>query len=221
MRVCIIGGGKLGYYLAKTLHEHGHMPIVVEEDAAACARIADNLDMSVIHGDGTKPEILALCELSKCQAMVAVTGRDENNLIACQLAKQVYKVRRTVARVNNPKNASVLKMLGVDIVVSSTDNIARLIEREVETAAIRQVLSLDGGVTSLTEIVVPSSFTDDGKTLAQLPVPENVVVISVTRGDEFFIPRGNTKIHIGDKVMVLAKNDAFPMLAKVWKLRDD
>ena len=221
MRVCIVGGGNLGYYLAKTLQEHGHTPIVIEQNERHCARIADDLDLAVIHGDGTRPTILAAAEVDKCQAFVAATGRDEDNLIACQLAKQVYKVKRTVARVSNPKNTAVLKALGVDIAVSSTDNIARLIEREVETAAIRQLLSLAGGTASLTEIIVPDSFGDDGKTLAQLTVPENVVVISVTRGDTLLIPRGTTKICVGDHVMVLAQNDAFPALARAWKLGDD
>lgn len=221
MRVCIVGGGKLGYYLAQTLREHGYTPIIIEEDADTCGRIADGLDMTVIHGDGTKPEVLETAELEKCQSLVAVTGRDENNLIACQLAKQVFKVKRTVARVNNPKNAMVLKKLGVDIAVSATDNIARLIEREVETAAIRQLLSLAGGTAALTEVTVPEHFVYDGQTLAQLTIPQDVVVISVTRKDEFIIPRGSTEIRIGDKVLVLAKNDAFPNLAKAWKLRDD
>ncbi len=221
MRVCIVGGGKIGYYLAKTLREHGHTPVVIEEKEAACARIADDLDKAVIHGDGTRPEILnlALGQKEKCHALVAVTGRDENNLIICQLGKKVYKVKKTVARVSNPKNTEVLKNLGVDIVVSSTDNIARLIEREVETSAIRHLLSLDSGTTSLTQIVVPETFEHSGKTLAQLPVPDNVVIISVTRGNEFKIPRGNTKIFIGDKVTLLAKNEAFPDLAKEWSLQ--
>lgn len=220
MRVCIIGGGKLGYYLAKTLHEHGHLPIIIERDASTCARIADELDMPVIHGDGTKPEMLAAAELGKCHALVAVTGQDENNLIACELAKQVHKVRKTVARVNNPKNAPVLKALGVDIVVSSTDNIARLIEREVETAAMCQLLSLAGGTASLTEINIPDEFEDDGKTLAQMKTPSNMTVVSVTRGDQFIIPNGETRIHVGDKVMVLASNETFPALAKAWRLRE-
>ena len=220
MKVCIIGGGKLGYYLAKTLLEHGHQPVIIEENADACARIADALDMTVIHGDGTKPEVLESAVLDKCQALVAVTGRDENNLIACQLAKQVFGVKKTVARVNNPKNAMALKKLGVDIPVFSTDNIARLIEREVETAAIRQVLSLAGGTTALTEVTIPDHFAYNGQTLAQLTIPPDVVVISVTRGAEFIIPRGSTEICIGDKVLVLAKNDAFPKLGRAWKLRD-
>ncbi len=222
MKVCIVGGGKIGYYLAQTLTEHGHTPIIVEESKAACERIADDFDIPVICGDGTRPEVLklALEHKEKCNALVAVTGQDENNLIICQLGKKVYKVKRTVARVNNPRNTEVLKTLGVDIVVSSTDNIARLIEREVETAAIRHLLSLDSGTTSLTQIEVPQSFMHNGKTLAQLPVPDNVVVISVTRKNDFKIPRGNTKIMIGDKVTVLAKNEAFPLLAKEWSLTD-
>ena len=220
MRICVVGGGKLGYYLSKTLREHGHVPVIIEENETTCRQIADALDMPVIHGDGTKPEVLENADLSGCQALVAVTGRDENNLIACQLAKQVFHVKKTVARVNNPKNASVLKILGVDIAVSSTDNIARLIEREIETAAIRQLLSLAGGTSALTEISVPENFGYNGQTLAQLTIPQDVVVISVTRGDEFIIPRGNTKICIGDRVLVLAKNNAFPALAKAWKLRD-
>ncbi len=223
MKVCIVGGGKIGYYLAKTLREHGHIPVIVEENKEACRRIADDFDMSVICGDGTRPEILklALGQKEKCNALVAVTGRDENNLIICQLGKKVYKVKKTVARVNNPRNTEVLKTLGVDIVVSSTDNISRLIEREVETDAIRHLLSLDSGTTSLTQIEVPKTFMHNGKTLAQLPVPDNVVVISVTRKNEFVIPRGNTKIMIGDKVTVLARNEAFPLLAKEWSLLDE
>lgn len=102
-------------------------------------------NLSVVCGDGTFAEVQESADVAHCSAMVAVTGRDEDNLIVCQLAKQVFKVKRTVARVNNPKNAAVLKKLGVDIAVSATDNLTHLIEREVETAAIQQLLSLAGG----------------------------------------------------------------------------
>ena len=145
MRVCIVGGGKVGYYLAKTLLEHGHTPVLIEDDPAMCRKVADSLDLTVVCGDGTFAEVQESADVAHCSAMVAVTGRDEDNLIVCQLAKQVFKVKRTVARVNNPKNAAVLKKLGVDIAVSATDNLTHLIEREVETAAIQPLLSLAGG----------------------------------------------------------------------------
>ena len=220
MRVCIVGGGKVGYYLAKTLLEHGHTPVLIEDDPAMCRKVADSLDLTVVCGDGTFAEVQESADVAHCSAMVAVTGRDEDNLIVCQLAKQVFKVKRTVARVNNPKNAAVLKKLGVDIAVSATDNLTHLIEREVETAAIQQLLSLAGGTASLTEVLIPQGFAHAGKTLAELVIPKDAVVISITRDGELIVPRGNTQILVNDKVVVLAKNTAFHELAQSWNLAD-
>ena len=205
MRVCIVGGGKVGYYLAKTLLEHGHTPVLIEDDPAMCRKVADSLDLTVVCGDGTFAEVQESADVAHCSAMVAVTGRDEDNLIVCQLAKQVFKVKRTVARVNNPKNAAVLKKLGVDIAVSATDNLTHLIEREVET---------------LTEVLIPQGFAHAGKTLAELVIPKDAVVISITRDGELIVPRGNTQILVNDKVVVLAKNTAFHELAQSWNLAD-
>ena len=95
MRVCIVGGGKVGYYLAKTLLEHGHTPVLIEDDPAMCRKVADSLDLTVVCGDGTFAEVQESADVAHCSAMVAVTGRDEDNLIVCQLAKQVFKVKRT------------------------------------------------------------------------------------------------------------------------------
>lgn len=220
MRVCIVGGGKVGYYLAKTLLEHGHMPVLIEDDPAMCRRVADSLDLSVVCGDGTFAEVQESAGAAQCSAMVAVTGRDEDNLIICQIAKQVFHVKRTVARVNNPKNAAVLKKLGVDIAVSATDNLTHLIEREVETAAIQQLLSFAGGTASLTEVSITAKFPRVGKRLAELDIPQDAVVISVIRGGELIIPRGDTQILVDDRVVVLAKNTAFHELSTSWGLSD-
>ncbi|MEG0803814.1 MAG: NAD-binding protein [Pygmaiobacter sp.] len=218
MHICIVGGGKVGFYLAKTLLEHGHEPVVIENDEVTCQRLANSLDISVIHGDGTLLEILRIARLEECSALIGVTGRDENNLIACQLAKQVFGVKKTVARVNNPKNAPVLKQLGVDIAVSSTDNIARLIEREVETDAIRQLMSVAGGDASLTEITLPDNFAFDGKSLAELYIPEDSVIIFITRGQELIIPRGNTALKSKDHVVCVARDTALHDLTTSWGL---
>lgn len=218
MKVCIIGGGKVGYYLAKTLLEHGHTPVVVEQDARLCAHIADSLDLHVTCGDGTFLNVLESAGAGQCGAVVAVTGRDETNLVCCQLAREVFHVKRTVARVNNPKNAAILKRLGVDIAVSATDNLSHLIEREVETAAIHQLLSLAGGSATIAEVNIPDDFRLAGQTLAQLPTPEGTVAVSITRGGQLIIPRGNTQVLPGDRVMFLAQNEAFHELVERWGL---
>ncbi len=220
MKVCVVGGGKIGFHLAKTLLVAGHDPIVIESDKRLCKKIANSLGIKVIHGDGTNLDILSLANIDNTYGVIAVTGLDENNLIACQLAKLVFNAKRTIARVNNPKNKSVMKTLGIDIVVSTTDNIASILGREAETEQIRQVMSLDAGTTSLTEVIIPTAFPFAGLTLAEMPVPEDVVVVSIQRDEDMIVPRGTTTIEFNDKIMVIAKNTAFPTLTQLWKLSD-
>ena len=220
MKVLVVGGGKVGFYLAQTLTEHGHEPHVVERDKHLCAKIANDLDFPVVCGDGTLIEVLEGAGAHTADALVAVTGRDEDNLVACQLAKQYFGIRRTVARVNNPKNTGIMKLLGVDIPVSSTDSIARLLEREVDASAIKQLVSVNRGKASISELEIPQDSPISGKTLGELNLPASSVIVSITRDGELIIPRGNTQILNGDKVMVLCSNDTISQLCKLLKLQD-
>lgn len=206
MKVIVVGGGKVGYYLTKTLLEHGHDPRLIEKQRTNCVRAANNLDIPVICGDGSTIDILESAETAGADALIAVTGRDQDNLIACQLAKQLFHVERTVARINNPKNASVMKQLGVDIPVSSTDNIARLLEREVDVSAIKQLMSLNRGETSLCELQIPQNYKLDGVHISELRLPEESIIVSITRDGRMIIPRGNTQIFSQDKILVVCDN---------------
>lgn len=208
MKVIIVGAGKVGFYLAKTLIEHGHTPKIIEKDKQRCENTANTLDIPVIYGDGSTMEILELAEAGQVEAVVSVTGRDQDNLIACQLAKQVFHVPKTVARVNNPKNNQIMKMLGVDIPVSSTYSIARLLEREIDTSAIKQLLSLNQGQAAVYEIEIPKGYKLSGIRLMELSLPEESVIASITRNNILIIPRGNTQIIGGDKLLVIATDEA-------------
>ena len=134
MYIIIVGGGKVGYYLAKTLAPEKHKLVLIEEDGQLCDKIAgelNDLGVGLINGDGTDINYLKDAEIENADILIAVTGYDQNNLVACQLAKNYFTVPRTIARVNNPKNIKVFKRLGVDSVVSSTAHIADMIEHEV------------------------------------------------------------------------------------------
>ncbi|RPF47959.1 trk system potassium uptake protein TrkA [Hydrogenoanaerobacterium saccharovorans] len=205
MTVIVVGGGKVGFYLARTLMEHGHKPRIIEESKETCARIANDLDIPIFCGDGSTIEALQNAGIEEADALISVTGKDENNLIACQLAKKEFHVKRTVARVNNPKNMSIMKQLGVDIPISSTDNIARLLEREVDTSAIKQIMSLNRGETSISEFEIPQNYKRDGIRLSELRMPEESIIVSISRDGTMIIPRGNTQIFSGDKVIVICQ----------------
>ncbi len=218
MKVVVVGGGKVGYYLTKTLIEHGHEPSLIEADKGVCHRLANDLDIPIICGDGTTIDVLEAADLPEAQVLISVTGQDENNLIACQLAKKKFDVPKVVAKVNNPKNAAVLKQLGVDIVISSTLNIAMLLEREVDNAAIKSVMTLGNGESCISEITLPGNFRFHGKKLAKIRLPEDCIVVSIIRGEELLIPRGNVELQRGDKILVLAHNSIVHRLGEILGL---
>lgn len=218
MNVLVIGCGKVGYFLARTLREHGHHPTLIEADRERAKRSANELDMVVYCGDGTSIDMLETAGCADTDALIAVTGSDQNNLVACQLAKRLFHVKRTVARVNNPKNTQVLKRLGVDIALSSTDVLARLIEREVDSAVIRQIVPLNQGEASINEIDLPDNYPLDGVRLQDLSLPEESILVSITRGDKMIIPRGKTQLHSGDRIILLCHNRELHQLRHVLKI---
>ena len=183
------------------------MPVLIERDEGRCVRRANQLELPVICGDGTSPQVLETAGCRGAAALVAVTGQDEANLIACQLAKKQFEVPRAAARVNNPKNTESLKKLGVDITMCSTEILTRLLEREVETSALRHVMSLSGGQADLTEVLLPYV----GIVLA-------LALVSITRNGRLLIPRGGTVLLPGDRVLCLARDEGLRQLMRDWKL---
>lgn len=214
MNIIVIGGGKIGYYLCRTLIEHGHDPVLIEHEKSVAARLADELDIPVIWGDGTMLEPLISAGIEKADALVAVTGDDEKNLVSCQLAKTTFGTKRVVAKANDPKNADVMRKLGIDITVSATANIARLIEQEVDLTGVRQLISLNQGESAIFEFTLPDDYCYDGKYLIDIKLPEQSIIAAIQRGGECIIPRGRTAIRSGDRLLIMARNDV------IYKVRE-
>src|SRR5438105_3195003 len=133
MYVIVIGGGKVGYYLSKHLLERQYEVTLIENDPRRAEALtgAGQLGETVKVGDGEEMAFLATTGMERADVVVAVTGDDEDNLVACQLAKRKFKVPKTVARVNNPANVQIFKTLGVDVSLSATEVLLDLIEREL------------------------------------------------------------------------------------------
>ena len=204
MKVCIAGGGKVGMYLAQSLLTHHHKVTIIEPQEALCRSLADSLDVPVVCGDAISFDTLRTADVASCDAFVAVTGNDEDNLVACQIAKREFGVDRTVAR--------------VDTVVCGTDNLSHILEREIETDTIRQLLSLGGGTASLNEILLPEDFAFAGKSIKDIPIPGNAILVSITRDTEFIIPHGNTVLLPWDRILCLTQDDTLHLLTDAWGL---
>ena len=220
MKVCIAGGGRVGRYLAQSLLANHHSVIIIEPIEAQCRMLADSLDIPVICGSSVSVDTLRTADVASCNAFVAVTGSDEDNLIACQIAKQEFGVNRTVARASNPKNRTLLHTLGVDTVVCGTDNLSHILEREIETDTIRQLLALGGGTASLNEILLPENFKFAGQQIMDIPIPGDTILVSITRDTEFIIPHGNTVLLPWDHILCLTQDDSLHLLTEAWGLSD-
>ena len=210
--------GRVGRYLAQSLLTNHHSVVIIEPIEAQCRMLADSLDIPVICGDSISVDTLRTADVGSCNAFVAVTGSDEDNLVACQIAKREFGVDRTVARASNPKNPGTAAHPRRGHRGCGTDNLSHILEREIETDTIRQLLSLGGGTASLNEILLPGNFLYAGKAIMDIPIPGDTILISITRDTEFIIPHGNTVLLPWDRILVLTQDDTLHLLTDAWEL---
>lgn len=220
MKIIIVGGGKVGFYLAKTMRSQGHEAVIVEQDKEQCRSCADLLDVRVCCGDGTSQEVLRTAGAEDADVVAAVTGRDESNLVCCQTARKIFGVKKTVAKVNNPNNTAALRSLGVDTVVSATDFIIQNLKREADISAIRELVPLNDGEASLLEIVLPEEYKLAGTSLMELDLPQTCSVACINRDGRTIIPRGQTRLHSGDKLLLVTLGTAERELRRILRLKD-
>lgn len=219
MRIVIVGGGKLGYHLATIMLDRKHDVRLIEKNKLRCMRLANELDVEVICGDGTEIETLEDAGTQNADCFIAVTGQDQDNLVASQLAKRQFKAIKVIARANDPRNMDALRILGADIVVSSTEIITNLIEQEVDIAEMHLLATLNKGRAGICTMTLPPDTALEGVTLKDVDLPESSLVISIVRGDAMMIPNGNTVIHANDEIVAVCEGKSQKQLLRVLRKR--
>ncbi len=220
MNIVIAGGGKVGAYLAQVLLKSDNEVAVIEQDLKTADRLSVQLEgrYLVIHGDGCDSRFQEDAGIRQADVFVATTGKDDNNLVSCEIAQRVFRVNRCIARVNNPKNLRIFREVGIEC-VSSTTLIANLIEEEAMLGSVSVVTSLTHGNVSLSEIVVPQQrhHNDDGILVASIPVPEGAIIAAVASADDVEVVGEDTVAFPGDKVIVIADNDVLDEVRAVFR----
>ena len=204
MYIVIIGGGQVGFYLAKELVEANHEVLVIEENPTRSAEIAETLGEIVMRGDGCEAAIQEQVGTGRADLLLAVTGEDQDNLVACQVAKHVFNVPRTVARINNPKNELIFRKLGIDFTVSATSVILSQIEQELPDHPLIPLLTLRSGF-EIVEVKIPNGARVAGKPLGDLVLPEQSIVWGIvdSKGTPL-APDAARVLDGGDAVVVVA-----------------
>jgi trk system potassium uptake protein TrkA len=204
MYVVVVGGGKVGYYLTKSLLAENYEVVLTEKDKRRADELVDELGDSVaVRGDGCEASFLADIGTERADVLVAVTGDDEDNLVSCQMAKAKFQVPRTIARVNNPKNRAIFERLGIDVTVSATNIILSLIAQEIPHHSMINLISLKQAGMEIVEVEVPEGSPVCGKRLREIGLERDMHISAILRGSQTITPTAETELQANDKVYAL------------------
>jgi trk system potassium uptake protein len=208
MYFVVAGGGAVGYHLSKALLESGHEVMIIERDRKRALWIEEQLGSVVINApaDEGKYQIQAGCQ--RADAVLAVTGDDEDNLIISQLAKLKCGANRVIARVNNPKNEIVFKAMGIDETLSSTRVLMGVIEQELPTGGFMPLMPLTGSHLELIEAEIAAGTPPAGQEVRNLGLPTGSLIGGIVRKGQILHANDDTKLEVGDRIIVFAPTAA-------------
>jgi trk system potassium uptake protein TrkA len=222
MKVLIAGGEPTGSQLASLLLEQNHEVCVVEHRPEVLCHLHQELPTEAIYEDSaTDLKVLEDAGIRNADVMVACTSKDADNLALCYLANTLYRVSRTIGRINNPRHAWLFNgKLHVDVALNESSILAHLIEEEMSLGDIMTLLKLRRGPFSLVEVLIQSGVKAVGATIKDLPLPEQCVIVAVIRKGNMVVPRGATKMEVGDEILAVTDSAGAAQLAELFTLHN-
>ena len=217
MFVIIVGGGRTGAQLARTLLTEGHKITLVEERPQIIERLCQELPENIVfQGDGSSPTVLEKVGIRKAEVLAAVTSEDEANLVIATLGRFEFGVPRIIARVNNPMNAWLFTPdMGVDVALNQADILAKLIAEEMSLGDMMTLLKLRKGEFSIVEEKVHPEAIVAGKALNEIQLPAESRVVAILRKGKMIIPEGSTVLQPVDEVICIVHSSNLKELANL------
>lgn len=209
--VTIIGGGETGFRVCQMLAEHRREGLslkLIERDADRASWLADNLPHTlVIHGDGTKTDLLESEHVRGSDALVAVTGQEETNMLVALVARSL-DVKETIVQLGREEYSNLADTIGVHATVIPRLLTASTILRLLQRGKILDLAFVKQGKAEAIEALVPEGAPVTRKPLAMSGFPADALIGMVIRDQEVIIPHGNTHIRPGDRVVVFSIHKA-------------
>jgi trk system potassium uptake protein TrkA len=218
MYVIVIGGGEVGHYLCKQLLGEGHEVVVIEKDTRMCERIEEELGDICLHGDASEITILKKAGITRADMVIAVTGEDEDNLAACQVAKQKFKVPRVIARINTPRNEKIFAKLGVERTVDAVELISEHIKAETMLFPVTRLFSIRDRGLEVVLVRVGRNSPAVGKPIGELSLPlGSVISLVIPQGEESEIPAADVVLKEGNQLICLVPTENIGSLQAIFK----
>ena len=211
----IAGGGRIAIYLGKLLTEIGMKVKIIEIERDKCIQLSELIPKAlVIHGDGTDEELLRSENIDEMDAFIAMTGMDEENMMAALLAKQ-NGAGKVIAKISRINYISIIKNLGIDSLISPKQITSNQILKYVRGNSIESLYRIIEGQAEITEIIAESGSKLLNTKIKKLGLPKDTIIATIVRKNEVVIPHGNDIIKAGDRVIVISKNKNISSLDEV------
>ena len=217
--VIIIGGGKIAYYLSKQLYTQGIKVKIIEKDENRCQVLAEKLPyVTIIHGDGSDDELLNEEGIENTDAVLALTGLDEENIVLSLSAKSLYH-KKTIAKVTRMNYTGLSDVLKVDSIVAPKKIVASQIIRYVRAkmnkdhdSSVKTLYKIVDGEVEAVEFKVTEHFKFLHKTINEMRIKEHVLVAAIIRENEVIVPKGNTTMELNDYVIIVSRGEIMKSL---------
>lgn len=215
-RVVIVGGGNIGVFVARELEMRPGMRVkLIESDKRRAENAADRLGRTVVyHGSGLDQTLLREAGIHDAESIVALTNDDKVNILTAVIGKQLG-CAKSMTLINNPDFGAIVPSLGIDTFLDPRATTVSTILQHVRRGRIRRVHSVRGGAAEVIEAEALETSPLVGKPLRETDLPDGAIVGAVVRGGEVLVPRGDTVIEAGDRVIVFVESS---VVRKVEKL---
>ena len=215
MKIILIGGSKLAYFLAKQFASKNYYTTIINADLEEAKTLSRTLKATVIHGQGSNPATLGEAGALQADVVLSLTTQDEDNLIACQIAQKEYGVPRTIALVNDPENQQIFEKLGITVAFSATQIIASLIEQQTASSDIQNLLPIAEGKVNVTEIALEADNPVVGLTINDVMLPDGTLIACILRQGEVIVPSGENSLRALDRLIVIGQPESYGELMRL------
>ena len=205
--VLLVGGRSKAKALAQSLLKKGYRVTVINKEFSDCEKLAENEKLTVIHGDGTKPYVLEDAGAGNMELVIALTPRDEDNLVVCELCKKKFRVSKTLSLLSDPQKTDFFYKMGVDSVVCAISAVTSIIEQQAFMEEMAKAIPIGEGRVQLLEVPITETDPAAQKQVWEINLPKEVIIGCILRRDQTLIPRGDTRILAGDILVLISGNE--------------
>jgi trk system potassium uptake protein TrkA len=220
-RALIVGGGNIGFRLAKQLEQNNNYCKIIENNPSRCAEIAEELTRTVVLcGDGSDQALLAEENIKNVDVVITLTNSEETNILASLLAKRMG-AKKAIAKISKFGYFPIMKTIGIEKVVSTRLSAINTILRHIRKGKVFSAISIKGEQAEIMETLALETSDIVDKPLKQISFPKEAILAGIIRGDDIIIPTGDSVIRSGDHIIIFARKRALPKVEKILSVKLD